>query len=153
MRKTFLLCLAIFITTAFCAGLRAQSAIHSGAPAKVPGVVIDHSPAASGRYIGSPSIVILPDGDYLASHDFFGPKSGSKVCATTVIFRSTDRGATWHQRAEVKCAFWSNLFVHRGAVYLMGTTGENGHMVIRRSLDDGKTWTNPDSATHGPVGA
>ena len=29
---------------------------------RVPGVVIDHSPAASGRYIGSPSITILPDG-------------------------------------------------------------------------------------------
>jgi hypothetical protein len=149
MRKWVPLFLAIALSTAFCCGLGAQGPIHFGASVKVPGVVIDHSPAASGRYIGSPSIVILPDGDYLASHDFFGPKSGSKVCATTVIFRSTDRGATWHQRAQLQCAFWSNLFVHRRAVYLMGTTGENGHMVIRRSLDDGKTWTHPDSATTG----
>jgi hypothetical protein len=149
MRKTFLLCLAIFITTALCASLRALDATYSGASANVPGVVIDHSAVASGRYIGSPSIVMLPDGDYLASHDFFGPQSGSKTCATTMIFRSTDRGATWHKSAEVQCAFWSNLFVHGGAVYLMGTTGENGHMVIRRSLDDGKTWTHPDSATTG----
>ncbi len=93
--------------------------------------------------------MILPDGDYLASHDFFGPKSGSKTCATTVIFRSTDRGATWHKRSQVQCAFWSNLFVHRGAVYLMGTTGENGRIVIRRSRDDGKTWTNPDTVRTG----
>jgi len=149
LRRALLFSLAAFLTTVFCAGLHAQATPAPGSSAKVPGVVIDHSPAASGRYIGSPSIVILPDGDYLASHDFFGPKSGSKVCPTTVIFRSTDRGATWHQRAQVKCAFWSNLFVHRGAVYLMGTTGENAHMVIRRSTDDGKTWTNPDSASTG----
>jgi len=118
-------------------------------PKKVPGVVIDHSPAASGRYIGSPSLVILPDGNYLASHDFFGPKSDSKSCATTVVFLSTDRGASWHKRAQLRCAFWSNLFVRRGAVYLMGTTKEYGRIVIRRSRDDGKTWTEPDTASTG----
>ena len=149
MRAAVVLGLAIILPTALVARLRAQNAPKSGGGAKVPGVVIDHSPAASGRYIGSPSLVILPDGDYLASHDFFGPKSGSKTCATTVIFRSTDRGASWRQRAQVQCAFWSNLFVHRGAVYLMGTTGENGRMVIRRSRDDGKTWTHPDTARTG----
>jgi hypothetical protein len=149
MRMTITLCSAIILSTVLCAHARAQGTVHSAAPAKVPGVIIDHSPAASGRYIGSPSIVILPDGDYLASHDFFGPESGSKTCATTVIFRSTDRGATWQKRAQVQCAFWSNLFVHRGAVYLMGATAENAHLVIRRSVDDGKTWTHPDSAATG----
>ncbi len=118
-------------------------------PPKVPGVVIDHSPAASGRYIGSPSIVILPDGNYLASHDFFGPKSGSTTCATTAIFLSTNRGKSWHKRATLKCAFWSNLFVHQGAVYLMGTTKEYGHIVIRWSQNDGKTWTKPDTTRTG----
>ena len=38
-----------------------------------PGVVIDFSPAADKQYIGSPSIAILPDGSYVASHDFFSP--------------------------------------------------------------------------------
>src|SRR5512138_3152415 len=42
---------------------------------RVPGVVIDHRPASSGLYIGSPSLVVLTNGDYLASHDLFGPKS------------------------------------------------------------------------------
>lgn len=149
MRSTAVVGFIIILATAFCIALHAQGRPHSGAPAKVPGVVIDHSPAASGRYIGSPSIVVLPDGDYLASHDFFGPNSGSKKCATTVVFRSADRGATWHRRSEVRCAFWSNLFVHRGAVYLMGTTGENGRIVIRRSVDDGRTWTHPDNARTG----
>ena len=31
--------------------------------AMVPGVVIDHSPAASGIYIGSPSLAVLSKGD------------------------------------------------------------------------------------------
>src|SRR6476646_1794832 len=70
-----------------------------------PGVVIDHEPAKTGRYIGSPSIVILPDGDYVASHDFFGPKSGQSVSATTRVFRSGDRGVTWKQTAELKDQF------------------------------------------------
>ena len=40
----------------------------------VPGGVIDHVPAVTGTYVGSPSIAILPDGTSVASHDFFGPK-------------------------------------------------------------------------------
>lgn len=45
----------------------------SKAKESVPGVIIDHSPASSGRYVGSPSLAVLPDGTYVASHDFFGP--------------------------------------------------------------------------------
>lgn len=118
-------------------------------PWPVPGVVIDHSPASSGRYIGSPSLVRLPGGTLLASHDFFGPKSGSDTCATTVLFASEDQGLHWTRRAEVKCFFWANLFVHRGNVYLMGTTRENGLVTIARSTDEGRTWTSADSASTG----
>lgn len=106
-----------------------------------PGVVIDHVSASTGMYIGSPSIVILPGGDYLASHDFFGPKSGQSVSATTLVFRSSDRGLSWRRTAELKDQFWSNLFLERGAVYLMGTTYEYGRIVIRRSDDGGFTWS------------
>jgi len=126
-----------------------SASLAAAPPQKVPGVVIDHSPAASGRYIGSPSIVILPDGNYLASHDFFGPKTSSNTCATTAVFLSTNRGKSWHKRATVKCSFWPDLFVHRGAVYLMGATHKNGRIVIRRSRDDGKTWTVPDTTRTG----
>ena len=38
-----------------------------------PGVAIDRSPDPLCVYIGSPSIAVLPSGDYRASHDFFGP--------------------------------------------------------------------------------
>lgn len=114
----------------------------------VPGIVIDHSPAASGLYIGSPSLTILPGGDYLASHDFFGPKSVEFDCPTTAVFRSADKGSNWQRVARLPCLFWVGLFTHREAVYLMGTDKHHGRIVIRRSTDGGHTWTEPrDTAT------
>jgi hypothetical protein len=41
----------------------------------VPGVIVAHSPGASGVYYGSAGLVRLPDGTYLAKHDEFGPGS------------------------------------------------------------------------------
>ncbi len=35
---------------------------------------------------GSPSLVIWTNGDYIASHDFFGPKSTERTQAVTAIF-------------------------------------------------------------------
>src|SRR6185369_3674791 len=95
-----------------------------------PGIVIDHSGASTRQYVGSPSIAILPDGSYVASHDWFGPGS---TYDRMVVFRSRDKGQTWKHLAEIQGQWWSTLFAHRGALYLIGTTRENGHTVIRRS--------------------
>jgi hypothetical protein len=114
-----------------------------------PGIVIDHSPQSSGLYIGSPSLTVLPNGDYLVSHDFFGPKSNEHECPAVVVFRSTDRGATWREVARLKCLFWPNLFTHRGAAYLLGPDKHHGRIVIRRSTDGGATWTEPGDAASG----
>ena len=111
-----------------------------------PGVVIDHEPHVAAQYIGSPSIVILPDGGYLASHDLFGKDSTQSTSALTKVFLSRDRGKTWRQTAEMHDQFWSNLFVHKGSVYLMGTTYEYGRIVIRKSRD-GMTWSAPSMLT------
>src|SRR5207247_679881 len=62
---------------------------------------------------------------------------------TTVVLASKDRGKTWQKRATIQGQWWSTLFVHRRRLYLFGTTREYGHCVIRRSGDDGKTWTDP----------
>ena len=133
------------------AGVNPQSTAGSKPVASwkdVPGVVIDHSPASSGLYIGSPGLAVLPNGDYLASHDFFGPKSDEFQCPAVAVFRSSDRGQSWKQTARLQCLFWPSLFTHNGAAYLLGTDKHHGRLVIRRSTDGGVTWTEPkDSAT------
>lgn len=115
----------------------------------VPGVVIDHSPAASGKYIGSPSLAVLPNGDYVASHDEFGPKSSEHSRAVSHVFRSVDRGTNWQRIATIDGAFWSTLFVHRGALYLMGPDKHHGNVLIRRSVDGGVRWSTPTNSATG----
>lgn len=115
----------------------------------VPGTVINHLPASSGRYIGSPSLAVLPNGQYVATHDEFGPGSTETSVGVTRVFRSADRGRTWKPVSTLKGAFWSGLFVHRGALYLFGTTKQYGHVVIRRSKDGGTTWTTPKDRNTG----
>ena len=112
-----------------------------------PGVVVDHSLPSTRRFIGSPSLAILTNGTYLASHDFFGPGTTHDQ---TVLFESRDQGAHWSPLSSVDGQFWSSLFVHRGLLYLLGPNRQNGHVVIRRSLDGGRTWTVPrDEETGG----
>lgn len=116
---------------------------------EVPGRIIDHSPAASGIYLGSPGICILPDGTYLAKCDEFGPGSTESTEAVTRLFQSGDRGVSWERIATVKGIYWASIFYHHGAVYLLGTHHQNGPAVIRKSTDQGKTWTIPLDAQSG----
>lgn len=129
----------------FSVAIFAQTADFS----QVPGVFITHSPASSGLYIGSPSIAILPNGTYVTSHDFFGPQSNEHQSATSRIFSSEDEGKTWRQIAEIEGQFWSKLFVHRAALYFLGTHHHHGDMIIRKSVDNGKTWTQPTDEYSG----
>jgi hypothetical protein len=117
--------------------------------AKPPGVVIDHIPAMHAVYVGSPSIAILSDGSYVASHDEFGPKSQYHGDAITRVFRSMDKGQTWKEISRIEGCFWASLFVHGPALYLWGTDHEYGDMMIRRSTDGGKTWTKPQDEDTG----
>lgn len=115
----------------------------------VPGTVVAYSPASSGQYIGSPSMAVLPNGNYVASHDFFGPKSTEHTSAVSRIYRSTDRGRTWRQISEIDGQFWSKLLVHQGTLFLFGTNRHHGNTIIRKSMDGGSTWTNPTDAENG----
>jgi len=115
----------------------------------VPGVVINHSPASSGLYIGSPGLTILKNGDYLASHDYFGPKSGEYERGVTVVFRSADRGLSWKQIKRLEGLRGASLFTHGESFYLLGTEMHFGRIVIRRSNDGGSTWTEARDSTTG----
>lgn len=112
-----------------------------------PGVVISSSPDPARAYIGTPAIAILPDGRYVTAHDFFGKNETLTDC--TRVFGSSDRGATWTQLAELRGQAWFSLFVHRGALYLHGTASRYGDMTIRRSIDGGRTWTEPRDEKSG----
>ena len=48
-------------------------------------------------------------------------------------------------------AYWSRLFVHGGAVYLLGVSQQYGSIVIRRGDDGGFRWTHPKDADSGPL--
>ena len=116
---------------------------------QVPGTIVDYSPAGSKQYIGSPSMTVLPNGDYVASHDLFGPGSSEFVQARTKVFRSSDKGRTWKAVSEISGAFWSSLFVNKGKLYLMGPDRHHGTVLIRRSEDGGATWTKPTGVDNG----
>lgn len=132
----------------WAAELRPHLQAGSGMP-RVPGIIIDHWPTKSGQYVGSPSIAVLPGGDYVASHDLFGPKSTEMRSAVTRVFHSMDRGETWRHLTDIQGAFWSSLFVHGGQLYLLGTNRHYGAVVIRRSDDGGRTWSQPKDSNSG----
>jgi len=108
--------------------------------------VVAHSPADSKIYLGSPSLALARNGHIIASHDFFGPcspRDGHHREFLSRIYRSEDGGVTWMLVTEIKRAFWSSLFAHRGQHFLLGCSAHDGDIVIRRSTDGGLTWTDP----------
>ena len=116
---------------------------------KVPGTIVDYVPASTGTYPSSPSICILTNGDYIASHDFFGPGSTEYSQGLTAVFRSSDKGKLWEKISEINGQFWSNLFMYNDVLYIMGTFKHNGNFIIRRSLDGGISWSNPTDGKSG----
>lgn len=126
------------------------------------GVRVSHQPSPStfdillGRdiYIADPSIVIAPDGSYLIAHSIFGPGT-DQANLITKVFRSIDRGATWTQVTTMTRLQRANFFVHDGVVYCLGTGRVDDttttQLVIRKSTDNGLTWT-PGPTVTGDAG-
>ena len=111
-----------------------------------PGVVVNLETSAKANYVGSPSLTILPNGEYIATHDLFG---NSTTKNTTKVFASSDQGKTWQLRSVIQGQFWSTVSVHEGQLYVMGTDRQDGWVVIRRSVDQGRTWTTPNTLLNG----
>ncbi len=112
-----------------------------------PGVIVAASPEPTTDFVGSPSIVVLPDGSYLVAHDIFGRQA--RELHTTRLFASRDQGKNWQQVGSIQGQFWSALFLHRGRLFLLGTNREYGDIAIRRSDDGGRSWTEPQDGKSG----
>ena len=113
---------------------------------------VKYQDPATQTYLGSPTLVRLDGGEILAAHDYFGPGAprnhqGQPNLSST--YRSWDNGLSWTFLAHIEGAYWSNLFVHRGLTYLLGTSTEYGNIVIRRSADGGTNWTQPVAENSG----
>jgi hypothetical protein len=104
--------------------------------------------ARTGTYLGSPSLVSLPDGTLVAIHDYFGPGAPSRLGVRDSyhlisVYRSEDGGETWRNVTHITGAFWTSVHVIGDALYTLGASHQYGHIVIRRSTDGGRTWTHP----------
>jgi hypothetical protein len=132
---------------------RSTIAVQADSPVRdvVPGVVIAHSPAKSGKYIGSAGIALLSNGTLLAKHDEFGPQSSEHTSALTRVYRSSDHGKSWREMAEIDGLFWANIFEHRAALYMIGTHHHHGQLVVYKSTDGGETWSTPTDGKNGLI--
>lgn len=119
-----------------------------------PGTIIDEIPAPdqilgiaiNPIYVSDPCILVLSNGDFLASHAQFGSASGSATNGTTRVFRSTDKGETWarvNAGKDLTGILRGTLFEHSGAVYLLGANKDtSGNMAVMfKSTDNGDSWT------------
>ena len=103
----------------------------------------------SGRSLCSPSLVRHPDGYLLASMDVF---AGSHPQNLSLIFRSDDDGKTWKYVSELFPCFWGKMFIHKGELYMLSCSTEYGDLLIGKSTDGGKTFTEPTILLRGSGG-
>ncbi len=108
----------------------------------------DRKYAFSGRFLGSPSLVKLPNGVLIASCDWFDLRTPQNL---TRLFRSEDQGKTWSFVCELMPCFWGTLFLHKGDLYMLAMSTEYGDLLIGRSEDEGYTWTTPTVILRGQV--
>lgn len=120
------------------------------ADTQVPGTVVAKVPALRGSSINNVALAILPDGTYIAScTGATGP--GAKG---VTLFTSQDKGRSWQVLSQDNLpvngiANYNNLFVHDGALYMMGTGVGGQDVLIARSTDNGRTWTYPADEQSG----
>lgn len=137
-----LLCTTLFVLAAGSEAISAEPDF-----SKVPGTVVSHSNVKTKRYMPTSSIVIMPNGDYVVAHDH-GSFRHNQAPGIVKVFGSSDKGRTWKHLSTTGGRHHS-LFLHRGAMYLIGPEHQYGDAVIRKSTDGGKTWTEPKDKKTG----
>ena len=116
---------------------------------KPPGVILAYRSADQGIYLGSPNIVVLPDGNYVATFQDYG--IGAAGRQHTYIFRSEDKGQNWRQVYTFEQTIYGRLFMHRGKLYYSGTRLPQRQIVLMRSDNGGVSWTQAVDATSGVI--
>ena len=109
----------------------------------------DRAYSFSGKYLCSPSLVRHPDGYLLASMDLFASGYPQNL---TLIYRSDDDGKTWKYVSELFPCFWGKMFIHKGELYMLSVSTEYGDLLIGKSTDGGKTFTEPEILFRGSNG-
>ena len=114
-----------------------------------PGVTLAYRPASTKIYLGSPSIALLPNGDYIASFQQYGFGAAGKQ--HTFFYTSSDRGKSWTFLSRADRSMFARLFVNRDKLYCMATRLPERNVVLMRSDDGGKNWTQPQDTTSGVI--
>jgi len=110
---------------------------------------IRYQPEKGGVFLGSPSIVRLPDGALIASHDYFEGLYENRTPRIAEIYRSEDEGQSWQNIYHMSNAFWGTLFVCQNDLYFLCCECEYGAVVIRKSTDGGYSWSLPRDRKSG----
>lgn len=118
---------------------------------KVPGTVIFHIPAETRNYLGSPAIIIMPNGDYTVALDINSFSEERLEDESTLIFKSSDKGLTWKKISELKTQHWASLFYYENELYIVGTKAKYNDLIVQKSSDGGKTWSNPKNQETGLI--
>jgi hypothetical protein len=119
-------------------------------------------------FIGSPSLLQLPataagsssngsnggGGRWLASHDRF---ASEKVGTAYILGSAGSHPTGWAPLAKISPMYWAQLFLHRGDVYIIGTSGDlssSGDIVISRchAPCNGTAWSKSAVLFKGSLG-
>lgn len=115
-----------------------------------PWVVVDAPKRTQFDTLEGPEIVVRSDGTYVAKYEHEGHYS---TALGTYICTSSDRGATWTRIAKLDQSRRASLFAIGERLYLLGVDGSGrtpvGHVLVRRSEDGGRTWTEASDAASG----
>ncbi len=155
MKYATILLLLLLLTGGLVA---ANASVSSAQETGFTGVIVHELPVPSllqritrrAVYTASPSIVVLPGGAYLITCNDFGHGSSADTSGVSPIYRSDDKGKSWQLINTLSDMKRGSLWVHPdGGIYLFGYRAAPGDILIRRSLDGGYTWTEPNDERTG----
>jgi len=112
-----------------------------------PGQVVDYihpddmNFIESGEFVGSPYIIKMENGSYIASHDVFC-HDGSGHSSLCRFFVSNNHGKSWSFLSEIEHCTWGTMFLHKGALYMIGTYSvKQFDLVLYKSTDEARSWS------------